>query len=42
MDSAYVRAPPASGVLLYIDEIGPVAAKSYPGQQAIDVTARPA
>jgi transposase len=29
-------------VLLDIDEMGPVAAKTYPGQQAIAVTARPA
>lgn len=29
-------------MILSIDEMGPVAAKSYPGQQAIEVTARPA
>jgi transposase len=29
-------------VILDIDEMGPVAAKSYPGQQVIEVTARPA
>jgi hypothetical protein len=29
-------------VILDIDEMGPIAAKSYPGQQAIAVTARPA
>jgi hypothetical protein len=29
-------------VLLDIDEMGPVAAKSYPGQQAMEVAARPA
>lgn len=29
-------------MILDIDEMGPVAAKSYPGQQVIEVTARPA
>jgi DDE superfamily endonuclease len=29
-------------VILDLDEMGPVAAKSYPGRQAVDVTARPA
>jgi hypothetical protein len=34
--------PPANSVLLDIDEMGPVAAKSYPGRQAVAVAARPA
>ncbi len=34
-------APPNSAIL-DIDEMGPVSAKSYPGQQAINVTVRPA
>ena len=33
---------PANSVILDIDEMGPVAAKSYPGQQVVDVNARPA
>lgn len=34
--------PPASSVILNIDEMGPVAAKSYPGQEAVCVEVRPA
>lgn len=34
--------PPAQSITLDIDEMGPIAAKSYPGQQAVQVTARPA
>jgi hypothetical protein len=33
---------PAKSLILDIDEMGPVAAKSYPGRQLIDGTARPA
>jgi len=29
-------------VILNIDEMGPVAAKSYPGQEAVNIQARPA
>jgi len=34
--------PPEGSVILDSDEMGPVAAKSYPGQQAIKVDVRPA
>ena len=34
--------PPEGSAILDIDEMGPVSAKSYPGQQAIDVNKRPA
>ena len=34
--------PPEHSIILDIDEMGPVAAKSYPGQEAVDVEARPA
>ncbi len=37
-----LRADPAPQSAIDIDEMGPVAAKSYPGQQAVNVTARPA
>ncbi len=33
---------PSGSAILDIDEMGPVTAKSYPGQQAINVTVRPA
>ena len=33
---------PSPSVLLNVDEMGPVAAKSYPGQEAIAIQARPA
>jgi hypothetical protein len=36
------KEPPADSVILDIDGMGPVAAKSYPGQEAIDGNARPA
>jgi hypothetical protein len=36
------KEPPAHSATLDIDEMGPVSAKSYPGQEAIKVTARPA
>jgi hypothetical protein len=36
------RETPADSVILDIDEMGPVAAKSYAAQEAIDVKARPA
>src|SRR6266699_7110872 len=35
------KEPPAHSATLDIDEMGPVSAKSYPGQEAIKVTARP-
>lgn len=35
-------APPAPSAILDLDEMGPVAAQSYPGQEAINVTLRPA
>ncbi len=34
--------PPADSVVLDIDEMGPEAAKSYPGQEAVNIQARPA
>jgi transposase len=34
--------PPPHSAILDIDELGPVSAKSYPGQQAVQVMARPA
>jgi DDE superfamily endonuclease len=36
------RDPPEGSVVLSIDEMGPVATKRYPGQEAIDVRVRPA
>ncbi len=36
------KEPPANSVKLDMDEMGPVAAKSYPGQEAVHVQARPA
>lgn len=36
------RSPPEGSVLLDIDEMGPVAVKSYSGQQAVTVSALPA
>ncbi len=33
---------PVDSVILNIDEMGPVAAKSYPGQEAVNIQARPA
>lgn len=36
------KEPPEKSAILDIDEMGPVSAKSYPGQQAVNVTVRPA
>jgi transposase len=36
------RESPAHSAILDIDEMGPVTAKSYPGQQAVNITVRPA
>ncbi|GHO57988.1 transposase [Ktedonobacter robiniae] len=33
---------PAGSVIVDIDEMGPVAAKSYPGQEAVNINVRPA